>query len=440
MMRIALIIFIAKTLMTSFEYRENNPTALFPYYYAVDDYSSGNVSNPAYLPYLGYGYISTSYSQPYSMGDINASSMRLGYGMDKAGYQASWSRFGIDEYREDVLEGNIGYNPGKYLLAGLGISGYRLCVKTENYSFSQSLLDFRASLILIPFQWINLGFHQENINSLIDEQREDILYPGSSFGIMLKPVQGISLLWNINGTYYGYVNSFSISINLLQSLNLRTGYSRETSTYAASFMFIYRLITVSYGLRHHPFLGSTHCLGVSLSTRTLSLERVAYRTRLPAWRSSDTIRKIDINACSVDDLKRIPSLSDGIAERIIKYRNVIGPISRKSLLQVGMSSKEVRSLQRYIFGFASDSVDKQYMKTVKPHRSKRKYRRGAPLKKRRELFRKLIESGIRASIALSICEHAGKVRKKSLATIIDKLPEISNSNKRLILKICTDTL
>lgn len=439
MIRITLIIFIAKGLMTSFEYRENNPTALFPYYYAVDDWSSGNVSNPAYLPFLKHSYIASTYSQPYTMGDINASSMRLGHGMGRTGYQASWSRFGIDEYREDILEANIGYNPGGYLLAGMGITGYRLCVKTENYSFSRSLLDFRASLILIPFQWLSLGFYQENINSLIDEQRADILYPGSSFGISLKPVQGISLLWNSNRMYYGYVNSFSISINLLQSLNLRTGYSRETSTYAASFMFIYRLITVSYGLRHHPFLGSTHCLGVSLSTRALSLERIAYRTRLPAWHSSDRIRKIDINACSLDDLRRIPSLSDVIAQRIIKYRNVIGPVSRKTLLQVGMSSKEARSLQRYVSGFASDSVEKQYLQTGRSQRGRKKYRR-VPLKKRRELFRRLIESGIRASIALSICEHAGKVNKTSLVHFIDTLPEISNSSKRLIRKICTDTL
>lgn len=439
MIRITLIIFIAKGLMTSFEYRENNPTALFPYYHAVDDWSSGNVSNPAYLPFLKHSYIATTYSQPYAMGDINASSMRLGHGMGRTGYQASWSRFGIDEYREDILEANIGYNPGGYLLAGMGITGYRLCVKTENYSFSHSLLDLRASLILIPFQWLSLGFYQENINSLIDEQRADILYPGSSFGILLKPVQGISLLWNSNRMYYGYVNSFSISINLLQSLNLRTGYSRETSTYAASFMFIYRMITVSYGLRHHSFLGSTHCLGVSLSTGALSLERIAYRTRLPAWRSSDRIKKIDINACSLDDLKRIPSLSDVIAQRIIKYRSVIGPVSRKTLLQVGMSSKEARSLQRYVSGFASDSVEKQYLQTGRSQRGRKKYRR-VPLKKRRELFRRLIESGIRASTALSICEHAGKVSKTSLVHFIDTLPEISSSTKRLIRKICTDTL
>ena len=438
MIRITLIIFIANALMTSFEYRESNPTALFPYYYAVDDCSYGNVSNPAYLPFLKHSYIATTYSQPYAIGDLNASSMRLGHGTGRTGYQASWSRFGIDEYREDILEANVGYRPG-WCMAGVGITGYRLCVKTENYSFSHSLLDFRASLILIPFQWLTLGFYQENINSLIDDQRADMLYPGSSFGILLKPVQGISLLWNSNRMYYGYVNSFSISINLLQYLNLRTGYSRETATYAASFMFIYRLITVSYGLRHHPFLGSTHCLGVSLSTRALSLERIVYRTRLPAWRSSDRIKKININACSLDDLKRIPSLSDVIAHRIIKYRNVIGPVSRKTLVQVGLSSKEVRSLKRYVFGFASDSADKQYQQKGGSHRARKKFRRGVSLKKRRELFRRLIASGIRASIALSICEHAGKANRTSLYRFIEKLPENSD-NKRLIRRICSDTL
>ncbi len=440
MMRIILTIFIAKILVTSFEYKESNPTLLFPYYYAIDDYSTGNVTNPAYLPHLKYSYISAAYSRPYSMGEIDASSTRLGCGSGKAGYQVSWSRFGIDEYREDVLEGNIGYRPKRYLLTGLGITGYQLYVRTDSISFKRNLFDFRASFVLMPFKWINLGFHQENINSLFDERREDILYPSSSFGIMLKPTRGISMLWNINRMYYGYINGFSISINLLRCLNLRTGYSRDTSTYAASIMFLYRLVNVSYGLRHHPFLGSTHCFGVSLSSRALSLERVIYSKRLAATRSSVAVKKIDINACSADDLKRIPFLSEDIAERIIKYRNVIGPVSKKSLFQVGMSSREVKRLQKYIDGFAPDSSNEQFVKRERPHRSRSKYGRGVPLKKRRKLFRKLIESGIRASVALKVCECAGKMNARSLTGIINKLPKISRKNKRLILKICTDTL
>jgi hypothetical protein len=440
MIRIILTIYIAKILVTSFEYRESNPSFLFPYYYAIDDYSTGSVSNPAYLPYLKYSYISAAYSRPYSMGEISASSTRLGCGNGRAGYQVSWSRFGIDEYREDILECNTGYRPMRYLLTGLGITGYQLYVRTDNLSFKRSLFDFRASFVLIPFKWINLGFHQENINSLIDEQREDILYPSSSFGIMLKPTRGISMLWNINRMYYGYINGFSISINLLQCLNLRVGYSRDTSTYAASVVFLYKLINVSYGLRHHPFLGSTHCFGVSLSSRALSLERVIYSKRLSAMRSSVAVQKIDINACSADDLKQISFLSEDVAERIIKYRNVIGPISKKSLFQVGMSSREVKRLNKYIYGFASNSANEQFVKREKPLRSRSKYRRGVTLKRRRELFRKLIESGIKASVALRVCEFAGKSKKRSLIDIINGLPEISKNNKELILKICTDTL
>jgi hypothetical protein len=332
MIHLALTILIARSFVASFEYRETKPAALFPYYYAVDDFSSGIISNPAALPSLDFGYVDVSYGKPYTLEEINANNMRCGHHLGRSAFQFSWSRFGIDEYCEDVLEFNTGYKPVSFLSFGIGILYYRLSIETEELVLREQLTDFRASVLLHPHRRILLGFQQENVTSLFKSEREDLLYPQSSGGLLIKIADGISLVWNINRMYYGYINSFSVSTNLLRFLNIKVGYSRETSTYAASITILYRFMTISYGLRHHPYLGATHCFGVVLCDENRLFERVSYKSirhRIPSRKT-----KLDINKCSAEELKRFALISEMLAERIVRYRNAIGPISEKSIIQI----------------------------------------------------------------------------------------------------------
>jgi len=437
MIRLALTILIVRSFVASFEYRETKPAALFPYYYAVDDFSSGIISNPAALPSLDFGYVDVSYGKPYTLEEINANNMRCGYHLGRGAFQFSWSRFGIDEYREDVLEFNTGYQPVSFLSFGVGALYYRLSIETEELALREQISDFRASVLLHPHERILLGFQQENVTSLFARERDDLLYPQSSGGLLIKIADGISLIWNINRMYYGYINSFSVSTNLLRFLNIRVGYSRETSTYAASVTIPYKVMTVSYGLRHHPYLGATHCFGVVLSDEYRLFERVSYKSI--RRRISSRKIKLDINTCSAEELKRIAVVSEMLAERIIKYRNAIGPVSEKSLIQIGFTGKDVVILKKYVTGFIEDPGTKiRNGVTIARRRGiSRKYRL---LNKRRELFRRLIESGIKASTAFTICESLAGAGKRDVLNKINALPDISKNEKERIIRICSDLL
>ena len=358
MIKIAIAILVAKQLMLSFEYKESHPASLFPFYTASEEVSSpGNSTNPACLPMWQFWHISSAYGKPYSIEEINSGNMRLGTGFNDFGFQIGWSRFGIDEYMEDALEGNAGYKICKYLYWGLGVSYYNLHIDTQELSHNKNLTDFRASFLIMPFSWVSIGIQQENIVSIINKDREDMLYPNSSFGITVKPVQGISFTWNINKIYYDYINSYSITSFIHPNLCLKAGYCREISTYSAAFIFLYQNTRVSYGLRHHSYLGLTHIIGVTVTSVPLVFEQVNYNKKLFRRHLPKKRRKVNIKYCELEELTEIPVLSHAEAERIIKYRNIIGPVSRKSLFQIGLSEKEIDQLHDYISGLSPDIVE-----------------------------------------------------------------------------------
>ncbi len=441
MTKTALALLIAKSLIFSFEYQENCPTSLFPYNNAAsDDLPLGHLSNPAYLPLWETLYVNIDYGKPYMMDEINSGNLRMGYGFHDLAIQASWNRFGIDEYREDTLSGSIGFMPWKYISTGLTVSCYYIDINTEDLEFSQGLTDVTLALLLRPFDWLNISYIHENVYTAFHDEREDLLYPNMSFGISVKPTQGITFVWNINKLYYDYLNSFIVSANLLSSLCVKAGYSKETSSYAASIIFQYNRFNISYGLNHHPYLGLTHKLGLTINSVNLPFEQVNYNKRLFKKSLPEVKKKININKCSLDELNDAELFSNSIAERIIKYRKLIGPINKKALLQIGVAHKELKRIEDNITGLAPDAGKKEKIKKKKFYKYKRTTRKGFDIDTRKILFQKLIERGIGASIALRITEIAKYNNRKGVILKVKKIAHIQKEKKNLIIKICNDTL
>jgi len=440
MIKIAIALLLTNPFILSFNYRESSPSSLFPYFQATGESCVlGHFSNPAYLPLQRRNYINADYGKPYSMSVIDAANLRAGYGFNDFGLQLGWSRFGIDEYREDVVDGNLGYRPFRFFSCGFGISYYHLDINTVDLSYNRGLTDFRLSVLLLPFEWLNISYQQENIYSIIQQRREDMLDPYWSFGISLMPVRGVGFFWNINEMFYGYINSFSISTNLLPFLNLSFGYSREISSYSASISFLHRLLCFSYGLRHHPYLGMSHTIGFTIMSSALTLKQVNYNRRLKRRRSPGIMQKIDISRCTLDELGEIPVLSSEIAKRIINYRRMIGPVSEKVLFQIGLDAKEISELKDYIKCLTPELAGVGLIKQRK-WKYKKGSRGGYSLKKRRILFQRLLEKGVSASTALRVARLALNRRKKELILDIKKFNDIQPEKRDAIIKICIDVL
>ncbi|OHD66659.1 MAG: hypothetical protein A2176_05185 [Spirochaetes bacterium RBG_13_51_14] len=428
MIPISILLCLATAAVSAFDYRETPPAALFPFCQAAADASLPDaISNPAYLPSIRYPYLHCSGGMPYTLDELYSSTIRIGYGTHGVGIQAVWNRFGFAQYLEHIVEGNIGYMPVKYVSIGAGVYYYNLTMDTVEISLSSHLVDGRASILVSPCRWIDLSFLQENIGSLLCPNRRDLLFPEWSAGAALRPVQGFTLLYNMNRTAVGYVNSISASANVLKYFSVKVGYAREANTYSASLCVLYRYVAASYGLKYHPHLGFTHSVGITLSTQDINIESLGYGPLMSKIRKLHDGRKIDINTCSYDDLLGVRGCDRHYTERIMKYRKTIGPLTRTGLLQIGMSEKEVNHMLEYITGLAPEDPDSGIGR-----------RGGSDLEcKQKRLFRDLIELGLPAATALEIAELAVTGDYRTIQNRINSLPALDARKKKRAQELCT---
>lgn len=133
----------------------------------------------------------------------------------------------------------------------------------------------------------------------------------------------------------------------------------------------------------------------------------------------------------------VNALPELIAERIINYRTIIGPITQKGLLQIGLSQKEITQIKSFIKGLAAESE-----KTPsKDNKSKRKTYKGIyTLDQRKMLFQSLLKNGFGASSALRITEVAKNKSWNDLILEVKRFTDVTPEKKRLIIKICSEIL
>ncbi len=425
---------------TAFTYRELHPAALFPYYRAAVENDIARVFvNPAYLPDSPLLFFNMNYAKPYSLEGLSAASLYAGTSLHDFGTLLSWNSFGIDEYKEDTCETSFGSKIGSFVSAGISTGISRLFIHTELVDFTEYFFNFRAGISCTPFSWLNLAFHQENIRSLFQENARDIHYPAWSAGTVLRPAPGLSVSWNINKTYFSYINSFAASANLLKWLSVSGGYSRETNTLAGSVNILVNGIAASYGLRYHSYLGTTHGFSVTLRYNAPALEEISYSKPL----KPPCNEPINLAHCNKEDLARA-GIDELIAERIVKYRETIGPLSKKSLIQMGLSSKEYRRLSHCFLNLSDDEIVSRKEEPKKKRVSKKNVFKKNPkpvlpyrnAETRKLLFHKLVQDGVKASSALRISELAKDLTRQKLVDSISQLPFLNDSEKQAAKKIC----
>lgn len=431
MIHIAITVYLATTAIGAFDYRENSPSSLVPLYQATVDASlPDSVSNPAYLPMIKYPYLHFSGCNPYTLDELYSSTLSAGYGIKGFAIQAVWNRFGFEQYLENIAQVNVGFRPVKYVSLGTGVLYYNLAINTIEVSTMIHQVDGRFSILITPFEWIDLSFQHENIGSLFIKKRRDILFPGWCAGAAVKPIKGLTLLYNLNKTAHGYVNSIAASANVLKYFSIKVGYSRETFTYSAGLTFIYKYIAVSYGLKYHPQLGITHSVGITLAPQEISIDCISYSSMLSRARDMQNMKKIDISTCSFERLCDIPNMDPLHAERIIKYRNTIGPVTRDSMIQIGMSEQEVDRISAHFTSLKASSANNKHVVSAKNYFENRQ----------KSLFKKFLSLGLSSSTALELAELAGSGQKESLIKKINSLSGINQDIKNKIRDICAGSL
>jgi hypothetical protein len=148
-------------------------------------------------------------------------------------------------------------------------------------------------------------------------------------------------------------------------------------------------------------------------------------------------KKININKCTREELLDASLFPEIITERIIKYRDIMGPVNRDALVKIGIASNELKEIEGNLTGFIDETEESR----TKPGGKKiitnnKQYNKFLDLDDRKILFQKLLENGIGASESLMITELAKNKQKQELINSVQKLEDIPQEKKKTIIKIC----
>lgn len=426
-----LILCAAMIFCGAFEYRTGDPQVLFPVQAAVQDCMTPVVvMNPSYLAFSDSLLLNSNASRPYSEKVLTTGSSSVQYGGKGYGFQFYWNCFGSEFYREHTVSLKAGYSLLPFLHTGISGNLYLLSIQTENLNMNRKSLQADLSVLFTPVTWLNMAFIQSSIPSLLDDRDRDMIYPERSAGILLKPGRGFSLSWNITDTAVEKVNTFNAVINPAKFMSVSGGYCRENSSLAASLGILAGNFFISYGLRLHPHLGYTHSIGITYSFRH-GIETLDYGRPL----FSSQRKRINIQTASADELKNIDGLRPLCADRIILFRKKIGPVTEKSLVQIGLTPVEIKSLEESVYG----------LERIKSNTAGgKKFRRGKfkklPPKNERikEKFRKLIAVGISAYTAISYSELSETVDTSEFRNRLWNDSSLDEGQKNLVEKICLE--
>ncbi len=440
---IAVILLIAAQGLnsTAFTYRDLHPAGLFPYERAVAECPvTGAFTGSSYLADAGPLHAAMSFSRPYSMEELHAGTAQVGGRAGNTGFTLIWTRFGAGGYTEDVLGAGAGVSFNGFLRIGGRAELSRLSIETEELNFTTTVADFSASAVASPFRWLDLGGLLENARSYFQQEGRDLHHPGWSAGIALKPARGIALTWNINETHFGTINTFAVSANLLENFSLRGGWSRETHSLAGAVVLILNNMMISYGLRHHGYLGATHHFGVAVSTSLPRMDELSYDVRRFRRAFPDLSAPVaDLKTCTAEELRAATGMGLPESERIVKYREMFGPLSRKALTQMGLTGQELKAMEGRLKNIAPDNARPKW----EPKYGKgKKIRRKTDLpfytrEKRKKLFQNLVAGGVKAGSALRLAEMARDLERIKLVKHIGGLSFLSDEEKKAARRICS---
>jgi len=413
----------------AFEYRPTPPVDLFPYSLAVRDETALGQYIPAhYAPLVPGASVSSSISRPYSIEGLSARHISVVIPLRPLGLSAAWKSFGTSGYMENTFTASAGLAPFKALSFGLGANCYSLKIHGGGIDTDKNFFDLSAGLLLRPVSWLEAAAFADNIRSFFGDTDSFYIRKNYGAGIKLKPFQGLSLIYNTGKDYSGYLNSLSVTAHILPFLSVSCGYARETMTWSGALSAVFKKVSASYGIRLHPYLGVTHIVGLSLNVSVEKFPSIKYSHGGEGGEEEENIKKININTCSNEEIKAIPVIDSVHAERIIRYREQIGPVSEKALAQLGLNAREIVNLQKYVFGLAEDKREKAE-KISTPKKS-------VPAKKNKNLFMLLVEEvGLSPVQAMELCEAANKGGREGFRKKLQSMP-LGDAEKKEAEAVC----
>ncbi len=406
---------------------------IFPFTQAAQENTPlSNINNPAYLPFADSFFGEIKYSNPYEIEELYNYSVQSGYCFENAAAALKWERFGIAAYTEDSLEIMAGLAFLKYFSIGYSAQILRLQINSEESQFKHVTSGHNLAFRFFPFKFLSLGVYQQNIYTLYKKERSDLLPAFTSAGAVISPARGIFFSWNYQHTYYGKIQTWQISTNLLPRFTIKAGYSREISTYGFSSDIYLSKIKINYTFRYHAYLGKTHLFAAAWNGKEIFLEPINYNPKKFMLKNP----KLNIQKCSLEQLNKINGVNNLYTTRIIKYRELFKVVTNKSLIQLGLPPKQIKLLKKYTTGF----TEEQKIRKKKFYYKRKRARTILTKNQAKNLFTKLIQAGISYNKAFNIARQAAYKKFKPLLREILQSNQFTHEEKRTIKKIWREKL
>ena len=120
--------------------------------------------------------------------------------------------------------------------------------------------------------------------------------------------------------------------------------------------------------------------------------------------------RIDIQRCEADELTEIPGVSMELAERVIRYREIFGAVTRSALVQLGFRGE----LLNAVLGSISNLAEEPARMNRTFHRPQRRTGKEGRITHQQKtvLFERLITAGMRPLPAMKLTRSAMTVGLK----------------------------
>ncbi|HDL18537.1 MAG TPA: hypothetical protein ENH29_05740 [Bacteroidetes bacterium] len=205
----------------------------------------------------------TSCNRLYGLKELNLSAAAFAGRFGKTVLAASLSRFGFELYKEQKIAIGFATQVFSRLQAGIVVRYQQISIK--NYGQAGTVvLDAGWQYSLSSATTITGAFH--NIHRATIGKGKQPLPQVLQVGIRYSPVSKICTVAEIyKDVSYTPEVRFGVEANLLASLSLRAGFTRNPARFTGGFGLHFAEFSLDYAFAYHPVLGYTHALGISIS-------------------------------------------------------------------------------------------------------------------------------------------------------------------------------
>jgi competence ComEA-like helix-hairpin-helix protein len=240
--------------------------------------------------------------------------------------------YGFELYREITATFNYANNFQKKIFYGLNFNYYHL--KIQNYG-SAATFGVDVGLLAYLTNYLRWGFSALNVNRAKIGQTKEKLPQVYRTGLSVQLRRDLNLIVDVEkDTRYNASVKAGVEFSLFDLAEFRAGAGSEPTRFSAGIGFHYSYIEVDYAFYNHQDLGLTHQASMTINFggtegRKLMRESISEafteppkdsivkKTKPKKVREGETI---NINSAGVEELMRLPYVSEKMANDIIEYR------------------------------------------------------------------------------------------------------------------------